>query len=136
MKKILSLILVAMMLLVSLSACGGATSKVKVIDINLTEEEYAFGVDKTQPELLEKVNAFIKKIQEDGTFDEICNKYFGDGTPTPLSLLRLIPARISWSLQPTPLSSPLSTWMASPTSASTWRSLPCSPRSSARSWSS
>ncbi|MBR7185078.1 MAG: transporter substrate-binding domain-containing protein [Clostridia bacterium] len=84
MKKILSLILVAMMLLVSLSACGGATSKVKVIDINLTEEEYAFGVDKTQPELLEKVNAFIKKIQEDGTFDEICNKYFGDGTPTPV----------------------------------------------------
>ena len=85
MKKILSLILVAVMLLVSLSACGGAkSSKVKVIDINLTEEEYAFGVDKTQPELLEKTNAFIKKIQEDGTFDAICNKYFGDGTPTPV----------------------------------------------------
>lgn len=53
----------------------------KVMEYNLTEEEYAFGVDKTQPELLEEVNAFIKKIKEDGTLEEIFNKYFGDGTP-------------------------------------------------------
>ena len=44
-----------------------ADAAVKVIDIKLTEEEYALGVDKNQPELLEKVNAFITKIQEDGT---------------------------------------------------------------------
>ncbi|MBQ8793456.1 MAG: transporter substrate-binding domain-containing protein [Clostridia bacterium] len=61
-----------------------ATAKVKVIDINLTEEEYAFGVDKDQPELLTKVNEFVKKIQDDGTFDEICDKYFGDGEKTPV----------------------------------------------------
>ncbi|MBQ8276163.1 MAG: transporter substrate-binding domain-containing protein [Clostridia bacterium] len=85
MKKILSLTLAVLMLVSLLTACGGTASpKVKVIEINLTEEEYAFGVDKTQPELLEKTNAFIKKIMEDGTFDEICNKYFGDGTPTPV----------------------------------------------------
>ena len=85
MKKILSLALAVLMLISLLTACGGTASpKVKVIEINLTEEEYAFGVDKTQPELLEKTNAFIKKIMEDGTFDEICNKYFGDGTPTPV----------------------------------------------------
>ena len=53
----------------------------KVMEYNLTEEEYAVGVDKTQPELLEEVNAFIKKIKEDGTLEEIFNKYFGDGTP-------------------------------------------------------
>ena len=53
----------------------------KVLEYNLTEEEYAFGVDKTQPELLEEVNDFIKKIKEDGTLEEIFNKYFGDGTP-------------------------------------------------------
>ena len=53
----------------------------KVLEYNLTEEEYAFGVDKTQPELLEQVNDFIKKIKEDGTLEEIFNKYFGDGTP-------------------------------------------------------
>lgn len=94
MKKILSLVLVAVMLLSVLVGCGGAkSSKVKVIEINLTEEEYAFGVDKTQPELLEKVNAFIKKIKEDGTFDAICNKYFGDGTPTPVTSAALDPSK-------------------------------------------
>ena len=82
------------MLLSVLVSCGGAkSSKVKVIDINLTEEEYAFGVDKTQPELLEKVNAFIKKIKEDGTFDAICNKYFGDGVKNPVTSAALDPSK-------------------------------------------
>lgn len=53
----------------------------KVIDIDLTDESYAFGVDKEQPELLEQTNAFIAKIKEDGTLDEICDKYFGGGEP-------------------------------------------------------
>jgi polar amino acid transport system substrate-binding protein len=56
-----------------------------VIDIDLTDELYAFGVDKDQPELLDEVNAFIKEMQEDGTFDEICNNYFGDGTPVAVA---------------------------------------------------
>ena len=86
MKKFLAIVLAALMLF-SLAACGDNTTNepkevVKIIDINLTEEEYAFGVDKNQPELLEDVNEFTDKIMADGTFDEICNKYFGDGTPT------------------------------------------------------
>lgn len=85
MKKLLSVLLIAVMLL-SLTACGGANAKTaKVIEINLTDELYAFGVDKDQPELLEQVNAFIKKIKENGTLDEICNKYFSNGTPTPVT---------------------------------------------------
>ena len=87
MKKFLAIALAAVMLF-ALAACGGntdgSTDVVKIIDINLTEEEYAFGVDKNQPELLEDVNKFIDKIMKDGTFDEICNKYFGDGEPTPV----------------------------------------------------
>lgn len=87
MKKFLAIALAALMLF-SLAACGGNTNEttevVKIIDINLTEEEYAFGVDKNQPELLEDVNKFIDKIMADGTFDAICNKYFGDGEPTPV----------------------------------------------------
>ena len=87
MKKLLAIALAALMLF-SLAACGGnsetPSEKVKIIDINLTEEEYAFGVDKNQPELLDDVNEFIDKIMADGTFDEICNKYFGDGEPTPI----------------------------------------------------
>ena len=61
----------------------------KVIDIDLTEEQYAFGVDKDQPELLEQVNTFINKIMEDGTLDEICDKYFGDGEPTAVESAEL-----------------------------------------------
>lgn len=84
MKKIMALALALVMALGTLTACGGGndTAKgAKVIEINLTEEQYAFGVDKDQPELLANVNTFIKKIKDDGTFDAICNKYFGDGTP-------------------------------------------------------
>ena len=81
MKKIMALALALVMALGTLTACGGNAATAKVININLTEEEYAFGVDKNQPELLEKTNAFIKKIKEDGTFTSICDKYFGKGTP-------------------------------------------------------
>ncbi|NLC11997.1 MAG: transporter substrate-binding domain-containing protein [Firmicutes bacterium] len=65
------------------------SEKVKVIDIPLTQEEYAFGVDKNQPELLEKVNEFIAQIKADGTFDEILNKYFGDGEPQAVASAEL-----------------------------------------------
>lgn len=101
MKKLFALFLAAFMLVACFAGCGSddtqsaddtdatnttaKTQKVKVIDINLTEEEYAFGVDKNQPELLTKVNEFIDKIKNDGTFDDICSKYFGDGEPTPVS---------------------------------------------------
>ncbi len=64
------------------NAGGSAAKGVKVIDIPLTQEEYAFGVDKSQPELLTEVNKFIAQIKADGTFDSILNNYFGDGTPT------------------------------------------------------
>ncbi len=71
-------------------SCGTASAtSATIIDIKLTDEEYAFGVDKNQPELLDKVNAFIKKIMDDGTFDEICDKYFGNGEPTPIKSAKL-----------------------------------------------
>ena len=82
MKKLVSLLLIAAMAL-SMVACGGKEKvTAKIIDVDLTSEQYAFGVDKDQPELLTQVNAFIKKIMDDGTFDEICEKYFEGGTPT------------------------------------------------------
>ena len=49
---------------------------VKVINIPLTVEEYAFGVDKNQPELLEKANEYLAMIKANGTFDKIAEKYF------------------------------------------------------------
>ena len=86
MKKVLSVILSAIMVLgvFALASCGktGSTEKVKVIDIALSEEEYAFGVNSSDSELLAKTNEYLAKIKADGTFDAICDKYFSDGTPT------------------------------------------------------
>jgi ABC-type amino acid transport substrate-binding protein len=88
MKRIIALLMTITMLLLTVLTFAGCGSEgedaVKVIEIPLTVEEYAFGVDKNQPELLAEVNKFIAQIKEDGTFDEICNKYFGDGTPEPV----------------------------------------------------
>jgi len=82
-KRIFATLLAALMLFsaFAFAGCNKESAAVKVIEINLTEEEYAFGVDKTQPELLEKVNAFLAEIKANGKFDAICNNYFGDGTP-------------------------------------------------------
>ena len=98
MKKIFS-VLVAAACVFSMAACGGnsgnsnsdangdasdnsaSSNTAKVIDVDLTEEEYAFGVDKNQMDLLEQTNTFIEKIKADGTLDAICDKYFGGGEP-------------------------------------------------------
>lgn len=55
----------------------GQIAGVKMIDIALSTEQYAFGVDKNQPELLEAVNALIAEIKEDGTLDTLFAKYEG-----------------------------------------------------------
>ena len=74
MKKLLSVLLVVALML-SMVACGGnADDKdevvtAKVIDVELTQEEYAFGVDKTQPELLKQVNETSPKCPHEKYFD-------------------------------------------------------------------
>lgn len=88
--KVLAMVMALVLMVSAFAACGSDTDAaktpaVKVININLTEEEYAFGVDKNQPELLEQVNAFIAEIKENGKMEEIFNKYFEEGTPTPVT---------------------------------------------------
>lgn len=63
---------------VCIASCDNTESKdvVKVIDIKLTEEEYAFAVKKGNTELVEDFNAFLAEITENGKFDEIVAKYF------------------------------------------------------------
>ena len=87
--KIIALVLALVCICTAFAACGGnkddgnktKTPAVKVIDYDLTNEQYAFGVDKNQPELLTQVNDIIKEMKSDGTFSAICDKYFGGGTP-------------------------------------------------------
>lgn len=85
MKKITAIVM-TLVLLASVAMLAGCGKKddvkaAKVIAIDLTNENYAFGVDKAQPELLEKTNAFIDKILSNGTFDEICSRYSSGGEP-------------------------------------------------------
>ena len=86
MKKILSIALALVMMLSCIAAfasCKAPEEKgVKVIEIKLTEEEYAFAVQKGNTALLNQLNDFMAEIKGNGKFEEIVNKYFGDGTPT------------------------------------------------------
>ena len=78
---VLALVLGAMM---ALTGCA-KKEKVKIITtsadnkvITLTEEEYAYGVDKNQPELKTKVDEILTRIMSDGTLEDIINIYFDD----------------------------------------------------------
>lgn len=86
MKKIISIAVALIMMLSCMlvfASCGDkANTGVKVIDVKLTDEEYAFAVQKGDAELLAELNAFMAEIQANGKFDEIINKYFQGGTPT------------------------------------------------------
>ena len=89
--KIIAVITAIVIAVGAFAACAGnkpagndptgneTAAKVKTIDISLTDELYAFGVSKEQPELLEKTNEYIAKIKADGTMDAIIAKYFSEG---------------------------------------------------------
>ena len=50
-------------------------SGVKVVDIPLTVEEYAFGVDKAQEDLLAQINAIVAEMKTSGKLDAIVQAY-------------------------------------------------------------
>lgn len=87
MKKIISLLFVLCSIFL-IASCNQSTQQVKIIDIKLTEEEYAFAVQKGNTELQNSFNEFLNTIKENGKFDEIVAKYFeGVGTKigTPIN---------------------------------------------------
>lgn len=86
MKKIFSLVLAAAVLCCSLAALascdfgGGAKEVAKIIDVKLTDEEYAFVCKKGNTELVSGFNAFLTEIKGNGEFDKLVDKYFkGEG---------------------------------------------------------
>ena len=86
--KVLAVLLAALFIVGCFAACAPQgetnTAKVKVIEIDLSDEVYALGVDKDQPELLTAVNELITEIKANGKFDEINNHFFGDGEPVAI----------------------------------------------------
>ena len=88
MKKIISLALTLAILVLSmltLASCkpsdGNTDPVVKVVDVKLTDEEYAFVCKKGNTELVSGFNSFLAEIKDNGKFDEYVDKYFkGVGT--------------------------------------------------------
>lgn len=87
-KKVLAAILALVIIAACFAGCSSSSNdaaKVKIVDIELSDEEYALGIDKDNAELLQQANDFIKEIKENGQLDEICNHYFGDGEPVTVT---------------------------------------------------
>ena len=88
MKKIISLALTLAILVLSmltLASCkpsdGNTDPVVKIVDVKLTDEEYAFVCKKGNTELVSGFNAFLAEIKENGDFQKYVDKYFkGEGT--------------------------------------------------------
>lgn len=49
---------------------------IKIVDDQLQSESYGFAVRSGNTELLDKINAGLANVREDGTYDEIMEKYF------------------------------------------------------------
>lgn len=78
MKKLLLGIVAALMVAVcaiSFTACGKG-EPVKVKNIELTSEEYAFAINKNDTELLEQINGYLAEWKADGSLDNLINSYF------------------------------------------------------------
>ena len=72
MKKVITALLCVILACFSLvvaTSCG-ATSKVKLIDIKLTEEEYAIAIGKGKTELKNQVNEALAKIDVDAIIEK------------------------------------------------------------------
>lgn len=85
MKKIISFILVAVMIVTSLAvfaSCGKGKSKVKVYtEYELTAESYAFAVAKNNTALKDSANELLAELKANGELDKIINSFF-DGSAT------------------------------------------------------
>lgn len=81
-KIIISVLLIAVIVVGALSLVGcNKKPLVKVIDVQLTDEEYAFVMDKENTALQSSMNDFLAEIKSNGTFQTLVDKYFkGVGT--------------------------------------------------------
>lgn len=57
-------------------AGGIAYPNLKIVEAVTGLQQYGYGVSKDKPELLAELNAFLKEINEDGTYQKVYNKYF------------------------------------------------------------
>ena len=86
MKKVLTVFMTLVLTIscaICLAACGKKAKKLKVIDVPLTAESYAYAVSKTNTALLESVNELLTDMKANGELDTLINSYFnGNATVT------------------------------------------------------
>lgn len=89
MKKFSKIMVIVLALATLVGACfafaacndNNKASALKVIDIELTSEGYAFGVQKGNVEMLNAANELLDELQENGQLETIINSFF-EGTST------------------------------------------------------
>ena len=74
MKKLMTLIL-ALAMVLSLAACGGGKTTLKILDTEYAIEDYAICVAKENEELLGQLNEALAALKADGTTQKIVDKY-------------------------------------------------------------
>lgn len=74
MKKIIALVLVAMMAVCVFTGCSGDV-KLTILDTEYAVEDYAICVAKENTELLDKINVALAELEADGTKKAIVDKY-------------------------------------------------------------
>ena len=74
MKKLMTLIL-ALAMMLSLAACGGGKTTLKILETEYAVEDYAICVAKENEELLAKLNEALAALKADGTAQKIVDKY-------------------------------------------------------------
>ncbi len=79
MRRLLSsalLIFILLTALLGLSSCSSEEADIELVDIALTEEQYAFVMKKGNTALKADFNSYLAQIKENGIFDELVAKYF------------------------------------------------------------
>lgn len=52
--------------------------QIKILDVELTQEEYAIATKKGNTELISAVNSVLEEMKSNGEYDELVKKYFGE----------------------------------------------------------
>jgi len=73
---ILATVVLTISCAICLAACGKKAKKLKVIDVPLTAESYAYAVKKGNTELLTSVNELLADMKASGELDTLINSYF------------------------------------------------------------
>lgn len=83
------------------TSCGNKTNDdnnkssdvLKLVNVNLTEESYAYAINKGNSELKDSFNSYLTEIKSNGTFDLIKKKYLeGEGEKVGLNVSETVSA--------------------------------------------